>query len=194
MRRMGDLADYRAHLERYWPAAPHDEIASRHARTEQALPGLRVREIAPLSAGQPWIYVTVGASQAHDPEDDALGSEFVVLSPARDAVVPEMLAATAVVNAERDSRLRVGATIALPRPWIAGSAADHLLVTLPYAFGPSFELLELAGGARRIQTLWLVPITRSEAALVSAEGHGALEQRIERARANVAAAHRPPVA
>jgi hypothetical protein len=183
------LAGYREHLDRFWPDSAHEEVVSHHPRIDERVPGFRVRRIAPATTGQPWVYATIGASQAADEHED--GSEFFVLSPVEDPILPEMLAAVATVHVDPRTRLLVGSTIAIGRPWVADSGADHLLVSLPYPYGPQFELCELDD--RRVRVLWLVPIHEAEARLVHERGHRALEQLIEEARANVAAAHRRSV-
>jgi hypothetical protein len=64
-----------------------------------------------------------------------------------------------------------------------GSAADHLLVSLPYPYGPALETCDL--GERHVHFLWLVPITRAEANLVRTEGVDALERLLEQGDADV---------
>lgn len=61
-------------------------------------------------------------------------------------------------HADERYRLSIGQTVDIGRPWIEGSSADHLLVSLPYPYGPGLEHCEAAG--RHVQVLWLVPIHR----------------------------------
>jgi hypothetical protein len=175
------------HLERFWPDSAHEEIASVRTDVEKLLPGFRVRRISPEHPGKAWVYATYGAAKAV-PEGEE-GAEYVVLAPAEDPVLVEMLAALATVNADPERRLGVGSIIALGRPWTAGARADHLLVLPPYPFGPGFEVCE--AGDRRIVVLWLVPITEAEANYVRVQGHEALERLMERRAANVADPARP---
>lgn len=76
------------------------------------------------------------------------------------------------MHTDTRSRLKVGSTINIGRSWMEGSAADHLLVSLPYPYGPALERCEL--GERPVRFLWLVPITGAEASLVHSEGLGPL--------------------
>jgi hypothetical protein len=169
------------HLERFFPDAAQAVIAPVRSEVQERLPGFRVLRLAPEEAGKPWIYATSGAAQAAAGED---GAEYVLLAPAADAAIVEMLGALAEVNADVAPGLGVGSIIALGRPWIARSWARHLLVLPPYPFGPGFEVYEQDG--RRTVVLWLVPILAAEAQYAREHGYEALEQIIETRRANVA--------
>jgi len=170
------------HLERFFPERAHAVIAPVRADVEERLPGFRVLRVAPDEPGKPWVYATCGAGQAA--ADGEAGAEYVLLTPAADAAIVEMLAALATVNADAPQGLGVGSIIALGRSWIASSWARHLLVLPPYPFGPGFELVE--GSERRTVVLWLVPIFAAEAQYAREHGYEALEQLIERGEANVA--------
>jgi len=177
---------FAAHLERHFPDGHHAVIAPVRSEVDERLPGFRVWRIAPDADGEPWAYATCGA--AAEGED---GAEYVLLAPAEDSRIVELLGALATVNADSQEGLGVGSVIALGRPWTANSYANHLLVLPPYVFDPGFALYE--DGERRVVVLWLVPITGAEAQLAREQGYEALEQRIERGRANVANPRRPSV-
>ena len=164
------------HLERFYPDSAHDDIVPAHASVEELMPGFRVRRIAPASSGTPWIYATNGAAAAV--EEDETAAEYVVLAPAEDPVLVEMLAALATVNADPDRRLGVGSIVSLGRPWTGDSRAQNLLVMPPYHFGPGFEVYEPEDG-RRVVVLWLVPILSSEARFVRLKGAAAFEAVLE---------------
>jgi suppressor of fused protein SUFU len=180
------------HLERAYPDSVHEDFASARPAVEEQMPGFRVRRIAPAASGDPWVYATNGASAAMGADED--GAEYVVLAPAADPVLVEMLAALATVNADPDRRLGVGSIVALGRPWTGSSAAQNLLVLPPYVFGPGFEVYEPPGEDRRIVVLWLVPITSAEARFVRLQGAEAFEQLMQRTEANVADPRRAPIA
>jgi CHC2 zinc finger/Suppressor of fused protein (SUFU) len=95
----------------------------------------------------------------------------------------ELLAMVANLHADVRYRLRVGNTVNIGRPWAEGSAADHLLVSLPYPYGPALEMCEL--GERHVRFLWLVPITAAEANLVRSKGLEALESLLEQGNVDV---------
>ncbi len=170
------------HLDRFWPRSAHESLTPARAAVQERLPGFRVRRIAPAQPGEPWVYATCGAAQAA--ADGRDGAEYVLLAPAEDPVLVEMLAALASVNADAEPGLGVGSVVELGRPWTAGSAADHLLVLPPYAFPEGFDVVQ--DGERRIVVLWLVPITAAEARHAREEGYEALERLVEDAGANVA--------
>ncbi|CAN5231505.1 suppressor of fused domain protein [soil metagenome] len=170
------------HLERYFPERSAAYIAPVRSGVEERLPGFRVVRIAPAQTSDPWVYVTCGAARFCAAGED--GAEYVLLAPAEDPVLVEMLGTLAMVNADADERFGVGSIIALGRSWIARSWAHHLLVAPPYPFGPGFDVYEDA--ERSTVVLWLVPILSAEAQYAREHGHQALEQIIEKRNANVA--------
>lgn len=90
----------------------------------------------------------------------------------------ELLAMIAYYHAGPDSqRLDVGHTVSIGEPWLPGSSCDHLLVSLPYLFGPDFELCSWRSGHARV--FWLLPITAAEREFKAAHGLDELEQRFE---------------
>jgi hypothetical protein len=130
--------------------------------------------------------VTVGAWEAAaDPQHRF---EFFILSPTETAAHVETLAMIANFHADRRFTLHVGSTVDIGRPWIEGASADHLMVSLPYPYGPDLEWCETPSG--KVQVLWLVPITGAEAGLARTKGTAALEQLLEDSDVNVIAADR----
>jgi hypothetical protein len=176
----------RSHLDRVWPDRPHEEFVWTLGPIGQSLPRFRVRRIAPTEKRHPWVYVTVGAWEAT--ADDVHGTEFLLLSPTENPLHVELLAMVANLHADERYRLKVGSTINIGRPWMEGSVADHLLVSLPYPYGPGLERCEL--GERHVRVLWLVPITAAEADLVRSKGLEALERLLEQPDVNVLAPQR----
>lgn len=170
------------HLERFLPDSSLAVIAPVRSEVEQRLPGFRVLRLAPGEPGKPWIYATSGAARSAAEGED--GAEYVLLSPAADATIVEMLGALATVNADAPQGLGVGSIIALGRPWVASSWANHVLVLPPYPLGTGFEVYEEEG--RRTVVLWLVPILPVEAQYVRERGYEAFEQLIARHAVNVA--------
>ena len=177
---------FAAHLERFFPGTDQAVIAPSRAPTEDRLPGFRVWQIAPGGARQPWLYATCGA--APDGED---GAEYVLMAPAADPAVADLLGAVALVNADSQEGLGVGSVVALGRPWNKRSFANHLLVLPPYAFDPDFAVHE--DGERRVVVLWLVPIMEAEAQHAREQGWESLSQLIESSGANVVNPLRPSV-
>ena len=138
----------------------------------ERVPDLR---IARLDVGG-WLYVTVGLWDAW--QQDGHGLEFVLHAPMRDDRHIETLTMAAYYHAGGgDDALRLGHTVPIGHPWLPGSACDHLLVSLPYLWGPSFETCDVPGG--RVSLLWLLPITLAEKRFRHEYGLEALEQRFD---------------
>ncbi|GAA2878343.1 hypothetical protein HD593_011091 [Nonomuraea rubra] len=70
-------------------------------------------------------------------------------------------------------RLDHSHVVPIGRPWVADSACDRYLISLPYPFGPDFEVCAWDGGHARI--LWLLPIIKGERDLLVNAGLEALE-------------------
>ncbi len=133
--------------------------------------------------------MTIGAWEATVNEPH--GTEFMLLSPTENPLHVELLAMVANLHADPRYRLCIGDTLKIGRPRLEGSASDHLLVSLPYPYGPEFEHCQVDD--RHIQILWLVPITAAEAALVDDRGLEVLEQLLEDRRVNVVDPLRPSI-
>lgn len=155
-------------VERRWPG-PIDQRA----------PGMRVHEFAPGPRTPAWTYASVGVwSATHTAEGHGL--EFVMLAPGQYDRMVELVTLAAFFHAGPESqRLDLGHTVPIGEPWLPGSSCDHLLVSLPYTFGPELEWTEWEGGHAR--HLWLLPITEAERQFKVEFGQEALEQRLENA-------------
>jgi hypothetical protein len=142
----------------------------------QRLPGFRVMVVEPGPKTGLWTYLTIGAHQVRHGEH---GHEFFVLAPAADDAHVELLAMLAHYHASPRAQdwLDLGHTVPIGRPWLPGSACDHILLSLPYPFGNELEQCSDTRG--HIQILWLLPITRAERDFKAAHGLEALEQRFE---------------
>lgn len=124
--------------------------------------------------------------------DDGHGLEFLITAPESDVRMVELLTMVAYYHAGPESqRLDVGHTVPIGEPWLPMSACDHLLVGLPYAYGPELERCQWRGGHARL--LALVPITEQERAYKVHHGADALEARLEGAAAMVVDPARPSV-
>jgi hypothetical protein len=185
------LAAERRHVEDQWPDREQDEATWDRGPVQGSVPGFRVRRVTPRAKGEPWVYVTLGVAQLRDEHDH--GAEFVLLTPEEDPGNVELLAMVAHFHSDPKYRsLGVGRVIDIGRPWVAGAASDHLLVSPAYPFPPSFERLDLDGGGH-VQFLWLVPITDAEAEYLHREGMDALEAKLEESGAEMADPRRTSV-
>ena len=77
----------------------------------------------------------------------------------------------------RGGKLGLGHTLPIGEPWAPGSLCDHLLVSLPYPFGPGLEIAHI--GDRHVEFLWLLPITEAERQLKVSYGLEALQSRFD---------------
>ncbi len=150
-----------------WPTGPDKRRVPRFA-VARVDPGPRVPGL--------WTYVSLGCwTAAHDGEH---GLEFAVAVDNENPRLVELLAMTAYYRCGPPSqRLDLGHTVPIGEPWLPGASCDHLLVSLPYPFGPELEVCNWRGGHARI--LWLVPITESERDYKTANGQEELEQIFE---------------
>lgn len=147
-----------------WPAGP----------ALAANPHLRVLRVAPQQRGGVWTYVTVGG-WAGTPGD--AGLELILCTAAPEERAVELLAMA--THYHRGGVLGLGHTVPVGEPWLPGSACDHLLVSLPYPFGPDLQTAHVRG--RHVEFLWLLPITAAERDLKMTAGLEELEVRFEQA-------------
>ena len=159
----------RKHIEQFWPDRIQEEFRWRLGPVEDLIPEFRVRRVAPSVPSDPWLYLTVVVSSV-----GTEGLEFVLMSPVESPRHVETLAMVASFIADPRSSVSLGQTLNVGRPWIEGSDADHLLVSLPYPFGPSLEKCTV--GQEVVTVLWLLPIHQEEARFAHERGVEALEQ------------------
>lgn len=138
-------------------------------------PHFRALRVAPKSSGGLWTYVSVGGWAATP--DLSHGLEFIVTVPAETPRAVELLAMT--VYYHHRGQLGLGHTYPIGEPWLPDSRCDHILVSLPYPFGP--ELQRGHVGDRHVDFLWLLPITKAEREFKVANGLEALEERFDAA-------------
>ncbi|WP_393916404.1 suppressor of fused domain protein [Halostreptopolyspora alba] len=130
------------------------------------------------------MYVTVGASAVG-------GCEFFLLSPYESRVHAETLAVVSHFNSERKGELDVGSTLNMGRPWMSGSQMDHLLVSLPYPYGPDLENAYVGG--RRVRFLWLLPVYGKEVDLIKNHSLEEFESRMDECEPDILSLDRPAV-
>ena len=147
-----------------WTAGPLLEI-NPHFRALRISPGAGDRLTHYISVGG-WAFET----------DDSPGIEFVlsVEEPTDRAV--ELLAMSVYYN--RSGVLGLGHTLPIGAPWLPGSKSDHLLISLPYLWGPDLQISHV--GDRHVEFLWLLPITSAERKYKMKRGLDALESRFEK--------------
>ncbi|GGN62246.1 hypothetical protein GCM10010112_20180 [Actinoplanes lobatus] len=167
----------REHYAGLFTGSPIAVLGPAPGPVRELVPGLRILSWTPSQGGR--IYATVGLWDATQRDGHAL--EFLLHAPeADDEPHVELLTMVAYYHASGgDYRLGHGHTVRIGRGWLPGSACDHLLVSLPYPWGPELEACTVPGGHARV--LWLLPITRAEKELALRDGLEALEDRFEAA-------------
>jgi hypothetical protein len=165
------------HVAAFFEGHPIERVEWLEGPIRTRVPNFQVVRAAPGPRIDLWTYLTVGCwDAAHD--EAGHGLEFLLVAPAAEPSLAELLAMVSYYHAGPDSqRLDLGHTVPIGRPWLPGSACDHLLVSLPYIFGPDLEGCRWADGHARL--LWLLPITERERAFKVERGLDALEARFE---------------
>lgn len=121
---------------------------------------------------------------------DPVPMELHIFSVRFAAELVELL--TTVAHFHRTgSRLDLGHTVDLGRPWLPGSACDHALISRPYVDGPRLE--RLRASEFDIRCFWLLPITQAEREFKKEEGLEALEAKFDAAGILFADSARPSV-
>lgn len=162
------------HVDQHWPGYDKSLMRVDHPVTA-AVPNFRVACIHPKSDDEPWAYLSLGGFEVSP--DPLCGLEFLLLAKDQDGQHAGTLALAASLHSQ--SPLKQGSVIDLGEPWAEGGKLQHLLVTLPYPYGPNLERCQ--AGLYSLRVMWLLPITAAEFALLQAESLEALEGRFEQA-------------
>ena len=166
----------RHHYRTFWPSAAVEDEVYLDCLVEDRLPGLHIAEIRPKDWPGITILATIGAWTGT--RDSNHNLEFLALATSDVRTVRTRLAKVAYYNAgPPDHRLGVGHTIPIGEPWVKCSNLDHVLLSVPYLWGPSLEDLVLAD--RHIRVLWALPIYRIEAEYRHLHGLEELERKLE---------------
>lgn len=166
----------RQHLASRFPTRELTILGPAAGPIHQRVPNLHILRLSPASGEHGWLYITAGIWDST--QRSGHGLEFILLAPQAADVHVETLTMIAFYHASGGSdALDLGHTVPIGRPWLPGATSDHLLVSLPYPWGPSLEECPLPEGHARI--LWLLPITKAERDFKAEHGQEALEQRLE---------------
>ncbi|HYR11256.1 MAG TPA: suppressor of fused domain protein [Longimicrobium sp.] len=152
---------------------------------QRVLPRLHVMRVAPGPRTRHWVYATVGAWEVD--REAGGGTEFFLIVDRQDDE-KNVLRLAMTAHYHRGEHLGEQHTFPLGEPWEPGSELDHMLVSLPYTYGPELEICELPGG--HVHFLWLLPITKAEREFKAANGLDALEDRFEEGGIEYWNAHR----
>jgi hypothetical protein len=163
------------HVQSFWPDSSTFEEHWEEGPIQENVPGFQVLRIKSRPPGRPVIYMTDGCFVSEPNEH--VGHEFFLISPKEDRRHVETLTMLANFHADERYRLGVGSVVNIGDPWLPASNCDHLLISIPYPYGPKLEWLKLPNVC--IRFLWALPITSREAAFVELNGYEALEQKFD---------------
>jgi hypothetical protein len=180
----------RHHYDAFWGADRIEEVHWTPGPISTRLPQLHIAKVVPAGEGEAWTFATIGMSavDAHHSH----GIELVAMSSDAGAAAMLNLGMLAYYHAgPEDQRLGHGHTVPIGQGWVDGSPMDHVLISLPYAWGPKLELCQV--GDRLIRVLWALPIHEAERQFKANEGLEALEKRLEAAAIDPLDPHRASV-
>ena len=162
-----------AHIHAFFSGHETTRLTWKKGPIGDVLPEFHVLRVAPGPKTNLWTYVSIGAWEVD--RDTSGGLEFFVVGNEENERYVEALAMTAFYH--QAHHLGKSHTFPIGEPWWPDSPLDHLLLSLPYIFGPEFEVCSLPD--RHIHFLWLLPITQAEREFKAANGLDALEERFE---------------
>jgi Suppressor of fused protein (SUFU) len=142
--------------------------------TQKMWPRFRVLCVSPGPKSNLWVYVSLGAWEINRANGSSV--EFMIFAAEESPRHIELLAMTAYYHFTHT--LGLGHTLPIGEPWLEGSNCDHLLVSLPYPFGPELEICEI--DREHIHFFWLLPITSAERNFKARYGLEALEELFEK--------------
>lgn len=165
---------FRLHTKTYFQSTARKQVWDEDF-VKKNLPGLKCLEYQPSEDLAFFSYVSCGLASLLP--DQEVKHEYVISSPFQTLEHAELMCMIAAAFIDRKAFFSLGDIISIGRPWITGSKADHLLVSLPYPYGSKLELAESA--LPNLQVLWLLPIYSTEVDFYHAEGLEALEQKFD---------------
>lgn len=175
------------HIRDFWEGHIIEAATWDHGPILERVPRFSTYRVLPRQAGEAWVYVTTGCSLL----GPVGGAEFFIMSPFADESHSETLAMVSHYHSFAAHRLDVGSVINIGRPWMRDSRMGHLLVSLPYPYGPGLEWAPLEAGEARF--LWLLPIHRSEAEFIKRKTLDEFESLMDIKGVNILDFNRDPV-
>ncbi len=166
------------HVDRFWSKNIKESFTWELGKINEILPNFSVIRISPKSSDEPWVYLTQGAWEVNSNRE--YRSEFFIMCPYENPRHVETLAMLASFHADPKHHFGIGSSIDIGRGWLEESDCDHLLVSLPYPFGPDLEICKPDNDIT-VKYLWLLPITRIEDEYLKQRGLEALEQKFDKA-------------
>lgn len=129
------------HLARRWPARRITRHRWPFPPALSYLEQIEVLCVRPENRRTVAVYVS----------DCAQSTEFCLFAREVEDLHIETLSMVANMHADPRYPMELGKVIEIGRPWARRSTCDHLLVSLPYPYGPEFEWVKTADRVVRIR-------------------------------------------
>ena len=129
------LAQVEKHVRDFFAEHTVTEHVFPRGPTARLVPEFRVLCSQPSSELNFYTYLSIGTSFVGD--EDGRPLEFLITSSSHDDLWVELLTMTAYYHSTES--LELGHTFPIGHPLLADKSCDHILVSLPYPFGPSLE-------------------------------------------------------
>ena len=164
-----------AHVDRIWSRHDKELLEGDGWKVQRENERFRVCRIHPAKENpvDPWVYITQASRELTPPGTESL--ELFLISTIQEDLHADTVAEVCARHANLPGGVQPGMVISMGKPLLPGASVDHILVTLPYPYGPALEDVESPVGTN-IRVLWLLPITSAEAAFAQQHGCEALEK------------------
>lgn len=181
-------SDFQTHVESYF-----DDVAKKRiwdAKNSARLsPDFCSLEIPPNGELNFYSYVSNGIGSLLSVGQS--NREYVISSPFATEEHVELMNMIGSAVKARGQYFTLGEVIPIGRPWIYSAVADHLLVSLPYPYGPLLEEADEVTNGLRVS--WLLPIFKCEADYINEFGVDELEKKFESEALDFLDVNRRPV-
>lgn len=161
------------HVQRFFAGQKVKERQWTESYVLDLYPYFSVLEIEPGPIAGNWNYVSSGTWEMA--QEGAGLTEFTIITDKPGLRQIQILTMNQVYH--RDHNLILGDSYALGEPWVKGSNCTHILISLPYPYGPGFEQCAIGDG--HLHIYWLLPITEREHDYKVRNGADALEEVFE---------------
>ena len=161
------------HVQRFFAGHKVKEQQWAQSYVSDLYPDFSVLEIEPGPKDRNWRYVSSGTWEVA--QEGAGLTEFMIITDKPGLRQIQILTMNHLYH--KDHNLMVGDSYALGAPWVKGSNCNHMLVSLPYPYGPDFEICAI--GDCHLHIYWLLPITEREHDYKVRNGADALEEVFE---------------
>jgi hypothetical protein len=159
------------HFKSYFAGHEFEVLTWDTGPINNVIPDFAVVRFSPGPKSNLWVYCSVGASNIENEESGL--HEFILISPFETDRMVQMLAMVTYYHALNG--LQYTDTVPIGEPWLEKSNCDTWLVSLPYPFDQTIEIIP----ANHARVAWLLPISTAEREHIAEHGLEALEQKFD---------------